>query len=253
MFILYGRASDVLPDPGLLSLRIVYKLTDNHTAVIRKFFSRIIALTGPSTAFQELLAGIIMALILVYTARFGLTEFSDKESFVIAVVGMCITWGVIDGILSYFSWIVDARRQTRVLTNADNRDRESRLNEIMDSFSGTTLDLISEKSEREMCDTILDKGIQSDEEYRADDLSMRKSSLGCVFFSSVGLIPVLLPLLFYDDLMEALEVSCTLAAIFLFGVGFIMGPYLGVNRYILGILLAGVSIVISVISVFTGG
>ena len=224
-----------------------------HVNVIGRFLSKMVDITGPSTAFQELLSGIIMALILVYTARFGLTEFSDKESFAIAVIGMCVTWGVIDGLLSYFSWVVDTRRQHRVLTNADNMDHESRLNEVMDSFSGTTLDLLSEKSEREMCDMILDKEIQSEEESEADEKATIRSSLGCVFFGSFGLIPILLPLLFYDDLLEALNVSCILAAFSLFAVGYLMGPHLGLNRYILGEFLAGVSIVISVISVFTGG
>ena len=224
-----------------------------HRTVIRKFFAKMVALTGPSTAFQELLSGIIMALILVYTARFGLTEFSDKESFAIAVTGMCVTWGVIDGLLSYHSWFVDARRQHRVLINADNRSRESRLNEIMDSFSGTTLDLLSEKSEREICEQVLDSEIQSEEEFKEDEKSTVKSSLGCIFFSSVGLIPVLIPLFFYDDLIEALEVSSYLSAFTLFLVGFIMGPYLGLNRYILGAFLAGLSIIVSVIAVFTGG
>ncbi len=221
--------------------------------MIRKFLTKLVLLTGPSTAFQELLSGIIMALILVYTVRFGLTEFNDKEGFAAAVIGMCVTWGIIDGILSFYSWEVDARRQTRVLKNVDNRSRESRLNEVKDSFSGTTLDLLSNKSETEVCEIILDKELQSEEEFKEDEKSVKTSSLGCIFFSSLGLVPVLIPLFFYDDLIDALEVSCTLAAIFLFGVGFIMGPYLGVNRYILGIFLAGVSIVISVISVFTGG
>jgi hypothetical protein len=226
---------------------------DAHGAVIRRFLTKLVTLTGPSTAFQELLSGIIMALILVYTVRFGLTEFNDKEGFAVAVIGMCVTWGIIDGILSFYSWEVDARRQTKVLRNEDNTSRESRLNEIVDSFSGTALDLLSNKCEREVCDTILDKELQSQEEFKEDEKSMKKSSLGCIFFSALGLIPVLTPLFFFDDLIEALEVSCILSAIFLFGVGFIMGPYLSVNRFILGAFLAGVSIVISVISVFTGG
>ena len=221
--------------------------------MIKRFLTKLVTLTGPSTAFQELLSGIIMALILVYTVRFGLTEFSDKEGFAVAVIGMCVTWGIIDGILSYYSWLVDSRRQIRVLSNADNRSRESRLNEIVDSFSGTTLDLLSSECEREICEMVLDKELQSKEEFIEDDKSMRKSSLGYIFFSSLGLVPVLLPLFFFDDLVEALEVSCILSAIFLFGVGFIMAPYLGINRFLLGTSLAGISIIISVISVFTGG
>ena len=131
-----------------------------------------VAITGPGTALQELLSGIIMALILVYAALFEITHYSDKESFAFAVIGMCVTWGVIDGVLAYYSWMVNARHQHRVLTNVDNIDRETRLNEIKDSFSGTTLDLLSEKSEMEICNTILDSEIerltkQRDEKFEA--------------------------------------------------------------------------------------
>ena len=222
-------------------------------SVVVKFFSKMVAITGPGTALQELLSGIIMALILVYAALFEITHYSDKESFAFAVIGMCVTWGVIDGVLAYYSWMVNARHQHRVLTNVDNIDRETRLNEIKDSFSGTTLDLLTEKSEMEICNTILDSEIESDEELKADDNAVLKSTIGFMFFGSIGIIPVLLPLLFYDDLLEALDTSCTLAAITLFAVGYIMGPYLGLNRFLLGIVFAGISAIISVIAVFTGG
>ncbi len=221
--------------------------------VIRRFLSWMVSLTGPGTALQEVLYGFIMALIFVYAARFGLLEFSDKASFAITVTGMCLTWGVIDGIIFYYIWALDARRQHRLITNADNMDRESRLNEVMDSFAGTTLDILSDKDKREICDMILDKGVQSAEEHRADERSMAGNSLGCVFFGVVGLIPILLPLLFFEDLIYALGVSCILSALSLFIIGYLMGPYLGLNRIMTGVFLAGISVVISVISVFTGG
>ena len=100
---------------------------------------------------------------------------------------------------------------------------------------------------------ILDSEIQSDEEFRADDRAMMKSSLGFAFFGAFGIIPVLLPLLFYDDLIEALDISCILSALSLFAIGYIMGGYLRLNRFVLGAFLAGISAVISFIAVFTGG
>ena len=212
-----------------------------------------VSLTGTSTALTELLSGIIMALILVYTARFGLTDFSDHLSFTATVVGMCATWGVIDGVLSYSTWYFDTKRQTRVLKNEDNMDREARLDEIMDSFSGTAMDVITDEDKRELCDKFLDMRVQSDEEFKADDRSMSLSCWGGLFFSVIGLVPILIPLLFYDDLIEALEVSSFLSAITLFVVGYLMGPRVGINRFALGAFLAAIALIISIISVFTGG
>lgn len=222
-------------------------------SVIKQLFSKLVSLTGPGTALQEVLYGFIMALIFVYAARFGLIEFSDKASFAITVLGMCLTWGVIDGIIFYYIWVLDARRQYRVIANEENMDRESRLNEIVDCFSGTALDILSDKDKVEICNMILDKKVQSKEEYKADAKSMLGYSLGCVFFGVIALVPILLPLPFFEDLIYALGVSCILSALSLFITGYFMGSYLGLNRFVAGTILAGISIAISIISVFTGG
>ncbi len=221
--------------------------------MVGKLTSRMLSYTGPSTALQEVLYGFIMALIFVYGVRFGVLEFSDKFSFAVTVTGMCLTWGVIDGIIFYYIWLLDTRRTYRVITNAEGRDRESRKNEIMDSLSGTALDVLSDQNKDAICDMMLDKEVQSEAEYEEDRKAMVKNSIGCVFFGVVALIPVLLPLLFFEDLIYALGVSCILSGLSLFVTGYLMGPYIGLNRFVMGLFLAGISFVISVISVFTGG
>ena len=221
--------------------------------MIGKLISRMMSATGPSTALQETLYGFIMALIFAYGARFGLIEFSDKGAFAITVTGMCLTWGVIDGIIFYYIWYFDARRQSMIVSNTVNADRGSRLNEVLDYASGTILDILSDKDKTEMCDRILDMGVQSQEEFEEDKRAMIRNSVGCVFFGVIGLVPILLPLIFFEDLIYALGISCLLSGLSLFVVGYLMGPYLGLGRFITGAFLAGISLVISVISVFTGG
>jgi len=221
--------------------------------VIGSFLKKMMSYTGPGTALQEVLYGIIMALIFVYAYRFGILEFPDKPSFMITVLGMDITWGVIDGIIFYYIWDLDSRRQYRIFTNKDGMDRESRVDELVDCFSGTALDILSDKDKREVCDMILDKGVQSPQEYMEDRKTMMKNSLGCVFFGVIGVVPIFLPLFFIDDMMDAMGMSCVFSAVALFIVGYLMGPKIGANRFLTGIVLAGISIVISVISVFTGG
>lgn len=216
-------------------------------------FSRLIALTGPGTALQEILYGFIMGLIFIYGALFGLLEFESTTAFVIAEVGMCVTWGVIDGIIFYYIWTLETRRTYEVITNNAGMDRESRVNEIMDSLSGTALDVISDEEKRAVCQNILDKEIQSVEELRSDNKAMIMNSLGCVFFGSIALVPLLAPLLFIDDFMEAIEMSCWIASIVLFFTGYSIAPYIRANRILTGVVLAGISLLISIIAVFTGG
>ena len=220
--------------------------------MIKEFFGKMTSLTGPGTALQEVLYGFIMPLIFVYSARFGIIQFENEVSFSLTVIGMDLTWGVIDGIIFYYVWTLDVRRHTRVIANVENMDRESRLNEIIDAFSGTPLDVVSDEDKRKVCDSLLDMKVQSNEEFQSDRKAMILNSVGCVFFSNVALIPVLLPLLFFD-FMEALEAACWISSICLFVTGYLMAPYLGARPLPTGLLLAGISIAISVVAVFTGG
>ncbi len=221
--------------------------------MLKEFFSKLTSLTGPGTAIQEVLYGFIMALTFAYAVRFGLLHFDSKVSFMITVTGMDLTWGVIDGIIFFYIWALDIRRHTRVISNADGMDRESRVQELMDSFSGTPLDAVNDEEKRKVCESLLDKPVQSREEFKADRKAMFLNSVGCVFFSNVALIPVLGPLFFIDDFVYALEIACWISAIGLFIVGYYMAPYVGLRRITTGAVLAGISLIISVAAVFTGG
>ncbi len=209
--------------------------------------------TGPGTALQEILYGFIMALIFVYGVRFGVLEFKDAASFSLAVIGMCVTWGIIDGIIFYYIWVLDSRRQTKLIANEYKLDRETRINMLMDDFAGTPMDVITDEDKRAICDYMLDKKVQSEEEHNEDRKAMFLNSVGCAFFGSIPVIPILLPLLFFDDYLKALEISCYISSALLFLLGYKMARYLGTNRLVTGLVLAGISLGISIISVFTGG
>ncbi len=221
--------------------------------MLKEFFRKLTSLTGPGTAIQEVLYGFIMALTFAYAVRFGLLHFDSKVSFMLTVTGMDLTWGVIDGIIFFYVWALDIRRHTRVISNADGMSREARVQELMDSFSGTPLDAVNDEEKRKVCESLLDKPVQSREEFKADRKAMFLNSVGCVIFSNVALIPVLGPLFFIDDFIFALEMACWISTICLFIVGYYMAPYLGLGRISTGAVLAGISLVISVAAVFTGG
>ena len=209
--------------------------------------------TGAGTALQELMYGFIMALIFVYGTRFGVLEFSDVVTFSLTVIGMCVTWGVIDGIIFYYIWKMDARRQMKIISNEDNMPREERLSELMDYFDGTALSIVSDKDVERICNDILDCQVESAEEFEADRKKQIQNSIGCAFFGSIPVIPVLIPLYIIDDLMDALFASCLVSSVLLFIIGYSMAKYIGTNKFLTGAVLAGISLAISVVSVFTGG
>ena len=217
------------------------------------FFKELIRMTGLGTSLQELLYAIIMALIFVYAARFGVVEFSGVGEFILVQTGMLVTWGVIDGIIFYYIGACDQRRFRRLISNEEHLGFEERVDFLMDEFGATPLDVLTEEEEREICKRILDRPLESEEESRADRRSMALSSLGCVVFSLLALIPVIVPVLLIEDFQTALVAVSFVCSALLFFVGYMMAPFIGTNKWLTGLSLILLSLAIAVVSVFTGG
>ena len=214
---------------------------------------KIILMTGPGTALQELLYAIIMALIFVYAARFGIVEFESVPDFIIVEFGMIATWGVIDGVLFYYVGVCDQRRYCRLISNEIGMGYEERVETLMGDFDSTPLDVLTDEKKRAICEQILDSQLETEESMRDDRRNMALSSLGCVIISLLGLLPIIIPVLLIDDFQNALVAVSFLSSAVLFFVGFFMSYYLGTNKWLTGISLLVLSLGISIISVFTGG
>lgn len=217
------------------------------------FIKNLISVTGPSTAMQELLYGFIMSLIFVYATRFDILSFDDPIYFVYAVIGMCVTWGIIDGIIFYFLGVCDQRRFTRLVSSECKDSREDRRQKLADEFAASPLDVLTDEQKMLVCDYILDKEIQTEENAHLDRVAMAMSSLGCLIFTVITLIPIILPVLLMENFMDALTVASLLSSAVLFLIGFFVGPHLGLNGFTAGLTILGISVLIAVVSVFTGG
>ena len=131
--------------------------------------------------------------------------------------------------------------------------REERVNALIDEFAATPLDILSESDKRWVCEKMLDRGVQSEEEAREDYKGMLLSSIGCVFITLLTLIPIVMPVLLIPDFMNALEVASRLSTVILFFIGFHIAPYLGLNKWITALTLTGISLGISIVAIYTGG
>jgi VIT1/CCC1 family predicted Fe2+/Mn2+ transporter len=132
-------------------------------------------------------------------------------------------------------------------------DREKRIDELLDEFASTPLDVLTDADQRAICEKILDRDLQSEEEAKADRRAMAWSSVACVILTALTTIPIIVPVLLISDFMNALLAASLTSSFILFAVGYYLGPYLDVNRWITGFTFALITLTISVISVFTGG
>lgn len=207
---------------------------------------------GPSTALQETLYGFIMGQIFVNAALLGTIQFSSSSQFVLMVAGMDITWGAIDALIFYYLGVCNQHRYSKLVTDG-SIERETRIGELMDEFNATPLDVMSDEDKRWVCEKMLDRELQSEEQNHMDRREMAKSSLGCFVITVLTIIPIAIPVLLMDDLYEGLHMANLLCSIILFFVGYYIAPYLGLNRLVTAFTLMIICFGISLISVFTGG
>lgn len=139
------------------------------------------------------------------------------------------------------------------MSNEVNMDKETRLDNIMDEFSNTPLDILDDKDKREVCEIILTKKMQSEESAKGDRRDLLVSSLGCILISLVALIPIILPVMVIDDMDEGLSAVSIITSLILFIVGYKIAPYMGTNKWLTAFTMTGVTLAIALISAFTGG
>lgn len=132
-------------------------------------------------------------------------------------------------------------------------ERETRINELMDELSCTPVDVLSDKDKRAICEKMLDRELESEEEARSDVRGMALSSLGCFIISLLTVIPFIVPVMLIPDFSDALLAASLLSSVILFFIGFYMAKYLGLNRWVTGITITVISLGIALIATFTGG
>lgn len=218
-----------------------------------RIFKGIVRNTGPALALQEVLYGFIMALIFVSAARMGILHYESRMELVLMIVGMNFTWGAIDATVFYLIDVFNQRKFVRLMDNTDAIGRERAAEMLMEEFSGTPLDILDPDDERAVCMSILDKRMESRDDMAADRRDMRNSAIGCFLITVLTTIPIVLPIVLVDEIKTGLAFASVLSAIILFFVGYRMERYTGVNRWVMGIFLTGVSWAITIIATFTGG
>ena len=95
--------------------------------------------------------------------------------------------------------------------------------------------------------------VEDESERAKDRREMRHSAIACFIITASTIIPVIVPLLLIDDIMDALLMSSCLSAVVLFFVGYMTGDDLGLNRMKFGLVLTMISWAITIVATFTGG
>lgn len=212
----------------------------------------------PDLIQQELCYGSIMALTFIFGNQFGLMDMGRNE-LIIAIIGMDAVWGIIDLILFYRSDMTGLTRRANLskdLHRDGDRDVGELRGRVHDEFQGTFLDMVDEKTRKEVIDKIMLSGLVEDPNALVDKWrrNYRRSAIGSCIVATFPALPPAICLLVISDFNTALRASGVMLSLILFNVGFMISPYRKPwVRILSGLAVVALTLTLTVFAALFGG
>lgn len=215
----------------------------------------LVGTTGPALALQELLYGFIMELIFVTAARIGILAYDDAPGLCLMILGMNATWGGIDAVVFFLIDHFNYRKYRRLIVGVREGtvDRGEAADALVRSFDATPLDTLSPEAERRICEMVLDSELETDKGMADDYRGMAMSAIGCFVITLLTVVPVVVPILAFEDTKMGLDTASVLASVLMFFIGYRMKNYTGVSGWLMGLFLTGVAWTMTIVATFSGG
>jgi len=218
----------------------------------------------PGDRLAEFLCGLIM--VLTFTLGAGLTIADGPDaaiSLLYAAIGCNFAWGIIDGVLFVLTAMSDRIQSASFAQTVHAAHDEVTARALIDAEVEERLGTLASPAARTaLADDLLvrlrgDMGAAAlDAQPRAsritgDDL---RGALAIFWLEMLACVPAIIPfILLSNDHMLALRVSNGLLVAMLFVVGQQWGRYTGLNRWLVGLLMAGIGLALVVVALLLGG
>lgn len=201
---------------------------------------------------SEILFGLIMAL--TFTCTISITQ-SDKASvndMLTAALGCNTAWGFVDAVL----YILMARTaEKRGFTILDfvrkSKDKSKTQQFIVDALPPVIANVLKPEEMENIRQRILqlpEPTITKKQKWKD-----YKIAVGIFFLVLLSTLPVAAPFIFIDDLQTALRISNIIAILMMFFCGWGLGKYAGRNRFLMGVIMSILGIVLVLVTIALGG
>lgn len=210
----------------------------------------------PGGIFGEILFGLIM--VLTFTLGAGLTIKAEGpeavQGLLIAALGCNVAWGVIDGVMYVMGCLLDRGRRSRMLVALkDATDEAVALAAIESEMDGPLTSLLTPAERQAAYREVwrLSARAQPDKpRIRKDDLM---GGLAAGVLVILTALPGAIPFLFMDDKYQAMRASNAILLALLFWCGFFWARYTGVNRWLAGLAMTLIGVVLVAAAIALGG
>jgi hypothetical protein len=218
----------------------------------------------PIDALTEIIYGllIVMTFTMAFrafdasslTGRLDIVAEASVRRLLIAAFGCTVAWGLIDGVIYVMSSLAERGERQRLIkvikTAPDERAATEAIAEELDDAVGP---LASDAGRGQLYADVLEhlrdeppahEGIKREDIYGA---------IALVLLAIVATLPVVIPFLFVTDPAAAIRTSNLIAIAMLFIAGYRWAKYARANPLKIGLLTAGIGVVLVLVAIPLGG
>lgn len=207
----------------------------------------------PSSRLGEILFGLIMALGFTGSVRLGLDEADSRDLFV-GILGCNVAWAIVDGVMYVLTELFDRGRRARLVREVLAAGSDARAVELIATELDERLEFLESAPDRgDVHRSILEmirRGPPIEATLRREDI-LGGVAAGLVIV--LATLPVVVPFLVVPDPDIAVRVSNGVALALLFLLGTSWARAVGGQPLAVGLSLAGIGIVLVLITIALGG
>ncbi len=206
---------------------------------------------------SETVFGLIMVLGITSTASLYVEGSTDPaRTLMVAAIGCNLAWGIVDGVMYVVTSLFSRSRSGYILRLIRHTpDANAARTAIAQRLGKDMGDLLQPVELAQLAGLVYD-GVERIKEERIRTRITRDDILGGIatFVAEfISTLPAVIPFLFISDWQIALRLSNLLTVITLFVVGYNLARYNGGNKWLLGLSLMCLGVILVAITIALGG
>ena len=209
-------------------------------------------LLDPVERVSEILFGLIMALTFTLTISVLESDRKELRGMLVAAISCNIAWGIVDAVM-YTMASLAARGHDRMILGYVRKtsDRSSAREFIKDAMPPAVANSMTEEDLEKIRNSLVT--LPEPNFHVGLSLTDIKIAIGIFLLVFLSTFPVAMPFLFIKSPEVALRISNLVAIVMMFFCGWLLAKYGGFNKWITGLLLVLLGVVLVLITIALGG
>jgi hypothetical protein len=209
-------------------------------------------LLNPVDRISEILFGLIMALTFTCTLSVATSNKADVRTMLISALGCNLAWGLVDAVMFILTGLAERGHGKIILKFVHMTENSRKASEVIAQALPPIVASVIEAESLERIRKRLSKLPASSLRVKVTrrDLKMAFGIFLLVFFST---IPIALPFTFIDDAQKALRISNLVAIVLMFVSGWLLARYGGYNKWLMGLSMVVLGIILVTLTIALGG